>query len=83
MNTDNIPFYFDHISYKKGTDIITESQQLRLCIDLLGEGCRVYIHDDKKVTNKIYDEMVHNYGDRVRFVDSKDSITEPIFAVNL
>ena len=82
-NTNNVPFYFDHVSYKKGTDIITESQQLRLCADLLNEGFRVYIHDDKKVTNQIYDQMVYEYGDRVRFVDSKDSITEPIFAVNL
>ena len=83
MNTNNLPFYFDHVSYKKGTDIITESQQLRLCADLLNEGFRVYIHDDKKVTNQIYDQMVYEYGDRVRFVDNKDNITEPIFIVNL
>ena len=83
MNTNNLPFYFDHVSYKKGTDIITESQQLRLCADLLNEGFRVYIHDDKNVTNQIYDQMVYEYGDRVRFVDSKENITEPIFIVNL
>ena len=82
-NTNNVPFYFDHVSYKKGTDIITESQQLRLCTDLLNKGHRVYIHDDKKVTDQIYDQMVYEYGDRVRFVDSKENITEPIFIVNL
>ena len=83
LNTNNVPFYFDYVSYKKGTDILVESQQLRLCIDLLNDGCRVYIHDDKKVTNQIYDQLVHQYGDRVRFVDNKDNITEPIFIVNL
>ena len=83
MNTNNLPFYFDHVSYKKGTDIITESQQLRLCAALLDRGNRVYIHDSKNVTNQIYDQMVYEYGDRVRFVDNKDNITEPIFIVNL
>jgi nucleotide sugar dehydrogenase len=83
MNTSNTPFYFDYISYKKGTDILTESQQFRLCTDLLEKGHRVYIHDDKQVTNQVYDQMVYQYGDRVRFVDNKDNITEPIFVVNL
>ena len=83
MNSDNRPFYFDYISYKKGTDILTESQQFRLCTDLLDKGHRVYIHDDRRVTDQVYDRMVYKYGDRVRFVDNKDNITEPIFIVNL
>ena len=83
MNTSDVPFYFDYVSYKKGTDILTESKQLQLCVDLLDKGHRVYIHDDKKVTAQLYDRMVYQYGDRVRFVDNKDNITEPIFVVNL
>ena len=83
MNSDTRPFYFDYVSYKKGTDILTESQQFRLCTDLLDRGHRVYIHDDGKVTDQIYDRMVYKYGDRVRIVDNKDNITEPIFIVNL
>ena len=47
---------------------------------IIGE---VYIHDDRKVTDQVYDRMVYKYGDRVRFVDNKDNITEPIFIVNL
>ena len=83
MNSSNTPFYFDYISYKKGTDILTESQQFRLCTDLLDRGHKVYIHDDRKVTDQVYDRMVYKYGDRVRFIDNKDNITEPIFIVNL
>ena len=83
MNSSNTPFYFDYISYKKGTDILTESQQFRLCTDLLDRGHKVYIHDDRKVTDQVYDRMVYKYGDRIRFVDNKDNITEPIFIVNL
>ena len=83
MNSNKKPFYFDYITYKKGTDILTESQQYRLCLDLLDRGYTVYIHNDKKVTDQIYDYMITSYGDRVKFVDKEENITEPYFVVNL
>lgn len=83
MNSNKKPFYFDSITYKKGTDILTESQQYRLCLDLLDRGYTVYIHNDKKVTNQIYDYVTTSYGDRVKFVDKEENITEPYFVVNL
>lgn len=83
MNSNKKPFYFDSITYKKGTDILTESQQYRLCLDLLDRGYTVYIHNDKKVTDQIYDYMTTSYGDRVKFVDKEENITEPYFVVNL
>jgi nucleotide sugar dehydrogenase len=83
MNSNKKPFYFDSITYKKGTDILTESQQYRLCLDLLDRGYTVYVHNDKKVTDQVYDYMTTSYGDRVKFVDKKENITEPYFVVNL
>ena len=83
MNSNKKPFYFDYITYKKGTDILTESQQYRLCLDLLDRGYTVYIRNDKKVTDQIYDYMTTSYGDRVKFVDNQENITEPYFVVNL
>lgn len=83
MNSNRKPFYFDSITYKKGTDILTESQQYRLCLDLLDRGYTVYVHNDKKVTDQIYDYMTTSYGDRVKFVDKEENITEPYFIVNL
>jgi nucleotide sugar dehydrogenase len=83
INSNKKPFYFDSITYKKGTDILTESQQYRLCLDLLDRGYIVYIHNDKKVIEQIYDYLTTSYGDRVKFVDKKENITEPYFAVNL
>jgi len=83
LNKRNLPFYFDYITYKKGTDIFTESQQYRFCTDLLDRGHTVYIHNDKRVINQIYDSLVAKYDSRVRFVDNKENITEPIFVVNL
>jgi len=42
-NVSNLPFCFRYISYKEGTDILTESQQYRLCLDLLENGYKVYV----------------------------------------
>jgi len=83
MNSNKKPFYFDSITYKKGTDILTESQQYRLCLDLLDRGYTVYIRKDKKVIDQVYDYMTTSYGDRVKFVDNQENITEPYFVVNL
>lgn len=82
-NIHNLPFYFEFISYKKGTDIITESQQYRLALDLLDRGHKVYIQNDRRVTSQVCDYLNETYGDNVRFVDSKNNITTSVFIVNL
>lgn len=83
INSDKKPFYFESITYKKGTDILTESQQYRLCLDLLDRGYKVYILSDSRVTPQVCDYLLDKYGERVKFVDDKKYITEPIFIVNL
>jgi nucleotide sugar dehydrogenase len=84
MNQSNSPFYFDYISYKHGTDIIEESQQLRLCTDLLDKGAKVYIRNDRRLDEKVYTDLIAKYGhDKVKIVDGKEHITEDIFIVNL
>ena len=83
MNKDRKPFYFEYISYKRGTDIITESQQYRLCLDLLDRGFKVYIQNDRRVSSQVSEYLDEKYGDQVRFVDNKFNITEDIFIVNL
>ena len=82
MNPECHPFYFDYITYKKGTDILEESQQYRLCLDLLERGHYVYIRNDSRVIPQVERDL-SKYGEKVKFVDSKDNITEPIFIVNL
>ena len=83
VNTSNNPFYFDSIAYKKGTDILTESQQLKLCTDFLDRGHRVYVRNDHKAVPQVQEELYVKYGDRVRFVDSSEHIKEPVFIVDL
>lgn len=83
INSSKRPFYFDYITYKKGTDILTESQQYRLCLDLLDRGYTVYIRNDSRVTPQICEELIDKYGERVKFVDDEKYVTEPMFIVKL
>ena len=80
---ENLPFFFSYITYKKGTDILTESQQYRLCINLLDRGRKVYIQNDTRVIPQIRSELIDKYGDRVKIVDNKENITEKIFIIEL
>ena len=83
MNAQRKPFYFEYISYKRGTDIITESQQYRLCLDLLDRGFKIYIQNDRRVTSQVSKYLNEKYGDQVRFVDNKFNITEDCFIITL
>tara|TARA_S200002703_G_scaffold43_1_gene79 strand:- start:3690 stop:4841 length:1152 start_codon:yes stop_codon:yes gene_type:complete len=83
MNAERKPFYFEYISYKRGTDIITESQQYRLCLDLLDRGFKIYIQNDRRVTSQVSEYLNEKYGDQIRFVDNKFNITEDCFIINL
>ena len=71
-NPDNLPFYFDYVSYKKGTDILTESQQYRMCVDLLDDGYEVYINDNDAIMDMISDDLSDKYPDTVKFGEPDD-----------
>jgi len=71
-NPENLPFYLDYVSYKKGTDILTESQQYRLCVDLLDDGYTVYINDIDAIMDRISDDLSDKYPDTVKFGEPDD-----------
>ncbi len=75
----DIPFYFDYISYKKGTDILVESQQFKLCKDLINLGYVVYINDIPDVIDKVKDQ----FDERVVFVNEDTVIPSKIYYINL
>ena len=58
-NHDKLPFCFRYLTYKPETDILTESQQYRLCLDLLNEGYTVYCIDDT---------LKEQLDDRIKFI---------------
>jgi len=80
-NVDKLPYYFTYISYKKGTDILTESQQYRLCIDLLGSGYTVYVDDINAIIDQVKDLLTNQYGDKIKFGKPPENIKT--FAINL
>lgn len=45
-NINKLPFAFPSVAYKDGSDIITESQQYKLCCMLLDLHYKVYVSDD-------------------------------------
>lgn len=82
VNTKQLPYYMDTISYKKNTDIFEESQQLLLCHDLLSAGYTVYVEPNDLITQQVKDGLVDRYKDRVKFVPLAQ-INESIIHIDL
>jgi UDP-glucose 6-dehydrogenase len=80
-NVDKLPFYFSYVSYKKGTDILTESQQYRLCQDLLEAGFAVYVDDIDYINSQVKSQLSAFYGDKLKFGKPSENIKT--FAINL
>jgi len=66
-NVRNLPFWFQSIAYKEGTDILAESQQYRLCIDLLNAGYKVYVQESRAILDQVEDYLKSTYHDRIIF----------------
>ena len=83
QNKDNLPFCFDYISYKKGTDILTESQQYRLCLDLLDNGYKVYVIEQKCIVEQIYDKLYAQYPSQIIFLYDEENLPQHVFRIKL
>jgi len=59
---------------------LTESQQYRLCLDLLDEGYKVYITDNQAVIAQVKDYLGEKYGGRVIL---NDVPTEDVYCIEL
>jgi nucleotide sugar dehydrogenase len=70
-NKNLLPFIFDNISYKKNTNIITESQQLKVIHQLLDLGYKVHISDNSEILQKIKNDLIESYGNLISFGDSE------------
>ena len=83
QNKDNLPFCFDYISYKKGTDILTESQQYLLCLDLLDNGYKVYVIEQKCIVEQIYDKLYAQYPSQIIFLYDEENLPQHVFRIKL
>ena len=60
-NSKDKPIIFSDVAYKRGTDIIEESQKLALAIKLSEEGYNVVIKDNKRVIDKIKSSIPNKF----------------------
>lgn len=61
-----IPFVMNYITYKKGTDIMEESQQFKLCVDLLDEGYTLHVIEIPEISKKL-NSLSESYNGRLKF----------------
>ena len=80
-NHDCIPFYFDHVSYKKGVALFEESHQLKVCKKLLQDGCAVYIEKTDFVSPQIIEELSNEFQALVRFIKI-DDLDEKVYKIH-
>ena len=60
------PFVMNYITYKRGTDILEESQQFKLCVDLLDEGYCVNVIEIDEVAKNLQ-SLSELYNGRLKF----------------
>jgi nucleotide sugar dehydrogenase len=53
LNEDLDVYHFDHVSYKPGTDILEESQQLKLAVELVKHGKKVKLKNASLLRPKL------------------------------
>jgi len=75
-----IPFVMNYVTYKRGTDILEESQQFKLCLDLLEEGYYVNVIEIDPVIKQLSD-LSGQYNNRLKFY--KPGTTPEGFVINL
>jgi UDPglucose 6-dehydrogenase len=61
-----VPFVLNHITHKKGSNTLDESQQFQLCVDLLIEGYFVNVIEISEIANKL-NSLSESYDGRLRF----------------
>jgi UDPglucose 6-dehydrogenase len=81
-NMNRNPYYFDFISYKKNTNIFEESQQLKLCKNLLERDYKVYVKESKFITNEIREELHNDYQENIEFIKDIHKLNIQYIEVN-
>lgn len=76
----SIPFVMNHLTYKKGVNVMEESQQFQLCIDLLNDGYMLHIIESDEITKKL-SSLSESYDNRLKFF--KQGTTPQGYQINL
>ena len=66
-----VPFIFSYLGYKRGVDILTDSFQLKVCINLLRAGFKVVVPESTKEMDTPEEFKDYIYNDKVFFGTSE------------
>jgi nucleotide sugar dehydrogenase len=78
-----VPFYMDCITYKKGTDILEESQQYLLFKELLKRGYKVVAMELPEVVEKVYNDLLYTWPGKFQFIYEEGQKPSDVFEVGL
>lgn len=77
----NTNFVFQTVTYKKGTDLLTESQQLNLLHSLLMEGYSCSVVDIPEVLEQLNSDLKPIYGDKLNLFSVGTSVSGVIISL--
>jgi len=77
-NINNLPYYFEYITYKNGTDILTESQRLELFKYLLLQNKKIYLLNNKNI---ILENLNIQNIKNIILVDDEQEIKEKYYKI--
>ena len=76
------PFYFSEgVTYKKGTDILEESQQYKLFKELLNRGYQCVALELPEVADTVYNDLMFTWPGQFKFIYTEDQAPEDAFEI--
>ena len=76
------PFYFSEgVTYKKGTDILEESQQYKLFKELLNRGYQCVALELPEVADSVYNDLMYTWPGQFKFIYTEDQSPEDAFEI--
>ena len=76
------PFYFEEgVTYKKGTDILEESQQYKLFKELLNRGYHCVALELPEVSDRVYNDLMYTWPGQFKFIYTEDQAPEGAFKI--
>ncbi len=75
-------FYFEEgVTYKKGTDILEESQQYKLFKELLKRGYHCVALELPEVADRVYNDLMFTWPGQFKFIYTEDQAPEDAFKI--
>ena len=76
------PFYFpEGIAYKKGTDILEESQQYKLFKEMMKRGYKCVAMELPEVSERVYNDLMYTWPGQFKFIYNVEHVPEDAFEI--